>query len=99
CPCRKVYPAEIEFQNYDVPRSIVAPHRGPAVCEAAGLAAGCRMAELPGDIAPPEPGDGRPDLTGVFDYAPSAAQTLMREYAEGKQKVGVGGAGTARAER
>jgi len=62
----------------------------PAVCEAASLAAGCRMAELPGDIAPPEPGDGRPDLTGVFDYAPSAAQTLMLEYAEGKKEVGWG---------
>ena len=62
----------------------------PAVCEAAGLPAGCRMAELPGDIAPPEPGDGRPDLTGVFDYAPSAAQTLMLEYAEGKKQVGWG---------
>jgi 4-phytase/acid phosphatase len=62
----------------------------PAVCEAASLAAGCRMAELPGDIAPPEPGDGRPDLTGVFDYAPSAAQTLMLEYAEGKKQVGWG---------
>lgn len=61
-----------------------------AVCEAAGLPAGCRMAELPGDIAPPEPGDGRPDLTGVFDYAPSAAQTLMLEYAEGKKQVGWG---------
>jgi 4-phytase/acid phosphatase len=62
----------------------------PAVCEAAGLRAGCRMAELPGDIAPPEPGDGRPDLTGLFDFAPSAAQTLMLEYAEGKRQVGWG---------
>jgi 4-phytase/acid phosphatase len=62
----------------------------PAVCATAGLPADCRMAELPGDIAPPEPGDGRPDLTGVFDYAPSAAQTLMLEYAEGKKQVGWG---------
>jgi len=62
----------------------------PAVCQAAGLPAGCRMAELPGDIAPPEPGDGRPDLTGLFDFAPSAAQTLMLEYAEGKKQVGWG---------
>ena len=62
----------------------------PAVCRAAGLPAGCRMAELPGDIAPPEPGDGRPDLTGLFDFAPSAAQTLMLEYAEGRKQVGWG---------
>jgi 4-phytase/acid phosphatase len=62
----------------------------PAVCQAAGLPSGCRMAELPGDIAPPEPGDGRPDLTGLFDFAPSAAQTLMLEYAEGKKQVGWG---------
>src|SRR5262249_27686842 len=46
--------------------------------------------ELPGDIAPPEPGDGRPDLTGLFDFAPSAAQTLMLEYAEGRKQVGWG---------
>ncbi len=62
----------------------------PAVCQAAGLPTSCRMAELPGDIAPPEPGDGRPDLTGLFDFAPSAAQTLMLEYAEGKKQVGWG---------
>src|SRR5262245_49167868 len=62
----------------------------PAVCQAAGLPAGCRLAELPGDIAPPEPGDGRPDLTGLFDFAPSAAQTLMLEYAEGRKQVGWG---------
>jgi len=62
----------------------------PAVCQAAGLPAGCRLAELPGEIAPPEPGDGRPDLTGLFDFAPSAAQTLMLEYAEGRKQVGWG---------
>src|SRR5262245_8815332 len=62
----------------------------PAVCQAAGLPAGCRLAELPGDIAPPEPGDGRPDLTGLFDFAPSAAQSLMLEYAEGRKQVGWG---------
>src|SRR4030095_4260306 len=64
------------------PRAAAWP-RAPGV-----VPAGCRMAELPGDIAPPEPGDGRPDLTGVFDYAPSAAQTLMLEYAEDKKRVG-----------
>jgi len=62
----------------------------PAVCQAAGLPVGCRMAELPGDIAPPEPADGRPDLIGLFDFAPSAAQTLMLEYAEGRKQVGWG---------
>jgi 4-phytase/acid phosphatase len=62
----------------------------PVVCQAAALPAGCRMAELPGDIAPPKPGDGRPDMTGLFDFAPSAAQTLMLEYAEGKKQVGWG---------
>jgi len=67
----------------------------PAVCQAAGLPAGCRMAELPGDIAPPKPGEGRPDATGVFDFAPSAAQTLMLEYAEGRKPVGWGRAGAA----
>jgi 4-phytase/acid phosphatase len=67
----------------------------PAVCKAAGLSPGCRMAELPGDIAPPEPGDGRPDLTGLFDYAPSAAQTLMLEYAEGQKQIGWGRANAA----
>jgi 4-phytase / acid phosphatase len=67
----------------------------PAVCQAAGLPAGCRMAALPGDIAPPQPGEGRLDATGVFDFAPSAAQTLMLEYAEGRKPVGWGRAGAA----
>ncbi len=67
----------------------------PAVCQAAGLPASCRMAELPGDIAPPKPGEGRPDATGLFDFAPSAAQTLMLEYAEGRKEVGWGRASAA----
>jgi 4-phytase/acid phosphatase len=67
----------------------------PAVCRAAGLPTGCRMAELPGDIVPPKPGEGRPDATGLFDFAPSAAQTLMLEYAEGRGQVGWGRADAA----
>ena len=67
----------------------------PAVCRAAGLPTGCRMAELPGDIAPPKPGEGRPDATGLFDFAPSAAQTLMLEYAEGRKPFGWGRADAA----
>ncbi len=67
----------------------------PAVCQAAALPAGCRMAELPGDVVPPKPGEGRPDATGLFDFAPSAAQTLMLEYAEGRKQVGWGRASAA----
>jgi 4-phytase/acid phosphatase len=67
----------------------------PTVCRAAGLQEGCRMAELPGDIVPPKPGEGRPDATGLFDFAPSAAQTLMLEYAEGRKQVGWGRASAA----
>ena len=53
------------------------------------------MAELPGDIAPPKPGEGRPDATGLFDFAPSAAQTLMLEYAEGRKPFAWGRADAA----
>lgn len=61
----------------------------PEVCAAAKLPANCRMADLPADVSVEKSGE-RPDLTGPFDYGPSAAQTLALEYAEGLPMEQVG---------
>lgn len=64
------------------------------LCAAAGQPAHCSLADLPGDMVPAS-GRGRPKVSGIFDYASTAAQTLMLEYLEGLplNDVGWGRAG------
>jgi 4-phytase/acid phosphatase len=61
----------------------------PAVCTKAGLAAGCKLADLPGEVFYKE-GNDRPELTGPFDFGASAAQSLALAYAEGLPMEQVG---------
>jgi 4-phytase/acid phosphatase len=68
----------------------------PPICAEAGLAAGCRLADLPSTLVF-DAGDSRPKLTGPLGYGPTAAQVLMLEYVEGRpmNEVGWGRAGPA----
>jgi len=59
------------------------------VCADAGLAASCGLADLPSGLVMPKD-DGRPKATGPLDFLPTAAQSIMLAYVEGKPMSEVG---------
>ena len=61
----------------------------PPACAEAGPAAGCLLHDAPSAIVMPKD-DGRLEATGPMDYLPTAAQSLMLEYVEGKPMAEVG---------
>ena len=58
-------------------------------CAEAGLSADCRLHDMPSAIVMPKD-DGRPEATGPMDFLPTAAQSLMLAYVEGKPLAEVG---------
>ena len=61
----------------------------PPACAEAGLSASCRLHDMPSVIVMPKD-DGRPEATGPMDFLPTAAQSLMLAYVEGKPMAEVG---------
>ncbi|MDB5439337.1 MAG: phosphoanhydride phosphohydrolase [Caulobacteraceae bacterium] len=49
----------------------------------------CNLSGMSSDISMPQ-GEGRPKATGPLDFLPTAAQTLMLEYVEGRPMSEVG---------
>ncbi len=60
-----------------------------APCAEAAIAAPCRLRDLPSRFVR-APGDGRPRLDGPMNFAPTAAMTLVMEYADGRPMEEVG---------
>lgn len=60
----------------------------PKVCIAANKP-DCKLTDIPADIVMVKD-EGRPKATGALDFGPSAAQTLMLEYVDGKPMSEVG---------
>lgn len=59
------------------------------VCADAGAPAPCSLADLPSGLVMPKD-DGRPKATGPLDFLPTAAQSIMLAYVEGKPMAEVG---------